>query len=168
MQYKDLQTFTQAFYTPKEVETPTVRAQLFVISGPLNGNNFSTEPVTTTIGRLRENSICIPVRGISKTHCKITKEADSHYYLVDLNSKNGTIVNGRRAEPDRKILLTHGDTILICDTRFFFLNPQSLSEAGSTEEIKIDFDSAAREAGEILDECIDIIALRKSRKRSQQ
>ncbi len=168
MQYKDLQTFTQAFYSPKEVETPTARAQLFVISGPLNGNSFPTEPVDTIIGRLRENSICIPVRGISKAHCKITKDTDSQYYLVDLNSKNGTIVNGRVVEPDRKILLTHGDTILICDTGFFFLNPQSLMEAGSTEEIKIDFDSAAREAGEILDECIDIVALRKSRKRSQQ
>ncbi len=168
MQYKDLQTFTQAFYTPEKVETPTARAQLLVISGPLNGNNFSTEPVATTIGRLRENSICIPVRGISKNHCTITKESDGHYYLSDLNSKNGTIVNGRIVKPDGKILLMHGDTIILCDTSFFFLNPQSLMEADSTDEIKIDFDAAAREAGVILDKCFDIIALRKSRKRSQQ
>ena len=41
-------------------------------------------------------------------HCKI-EYIDSHYYLTDLNSTNGTYLNGRRIE--RKERLFTGDII---------------------------------------------------------
>ena len=45
---------------------------------------------------------------VSRVHCKI-EYIDSHYYLTDLNSTNGTYLNGRRIE--RKERLFTGDII---------------------------------------------------------
>lgn len=45
---------------------------------------------------------------VSRLHCKI-EYIDSHYYLTDLGSTNGTYLNGRRIE--RKERLFTGDII---------------------------------------------------------
>ena len=45
---------------------------------------------------------------ISRMHCKI-EYLDSHYYLTDLNSTNGTYLNGRLLE--RKERIFSGDII---------------------------------------------------------
>lgn len=45
---------------------------------------------------------------VSRKHCKI-EYIDSHYYLTDLGSTNGTYLNGRRIE--RKERLFTGDII---------------------------------------------------------
>src|SRR5438067_541659 len=49
---------------------------------------------TTTIGRLKSNSIVIDDSSVSLMHAKITRK-NGEYYLKDLNSTNGTIVNGQ-------------------------------------------------------------------------
>jgi pSer/pThr/pTyr-binding forkhead associated (FHA) protein len=67
------------------------------------------EPVIS-IGRLPENTISIPNMGVSRRHVKIEEDPDRKYLLVDLNSLNGTFVNGKRV---KKILLSSGDKITI-------------------------------------------------------
>jgi predicted component of type VI protein secretion system len=49
---------------------------------------------TITIGRLKSNTIVIEDSSISLMHAKITRK-DGQFYLKDLNSTNGTIVNGQ-------------------------------------------------------------------------
>jgi len=49
---------------------------------------------TTTIGRLKSNSIVIDDSSVSLMHAKITRK-NGEYYLKDLNSTNGTNVNGQ-------------------------------------------------------------------------
>lgn len=49
---------------------------------------------TTTVGRLKSNSIVIDDSSVSLMHAKITRK-NGEYYLKDLNSTNGTIVNGQ-------------------------------------------------------------------------
>src|SRR5436305_5685567 len=49
---------------------------------------------TTTIGRFKGNTILIEDSSISLMHAKITRK-DGQFYLKDLNSTNGTIVNGQ-------------------------------------------------------------------------
>src|SRR2546421_1513742 len=49
---------------------------------------------TVTIGRMKGNTILIEDSSISLMHAKITRK-DGEYYLKDLNSTNGTILNGQ-------------------------------------------------------------------------
>ncbi|MCL2689022.1 MAG: FHA domain-containing protein [Chitinispirillia bacterium] len=67
------------------------------------------EPVIF-IGRLPENHIPISNMGISRRHVKIEQNTDYTYMLSDLNSLNGTLVNGEKI---KKKTLVHGDKIAI-------------------------------------------------------
>jgi pSer/pThr/pTyr-binding forkhead associated (FHA) protein len=49
---------------------------------------------TVTIGRMRGNTIVVDDDSVSLFHAKITRK-DSAFYLKDLNSTNGTAVNGQ-------------------------------------------------------------------------
>lgn len=67
------------------------------------------EPVIS-IGRLPENTISIANMGVSRRHVKIEEDVDRSYILSDLNSLNGTFVNGKRI---KKVQLHSGDKISI-------------------------------------------------------
>jgi pSer/pThr/pTyr-binding forkhead associated (FHA) protein len=75
---------------------------------PLKTYEFD-EPVIS-IGRLPENTISIANMGVSRRHAKIEEDADRKYILADLNSLNGTYVNGKRV---KKIAINSGDKITI-------------------------------------------------------
>src|SRR5512142_1892850 len=49
---------------------------------------------TTTIGRMKGNTIMIDDPSVSLCHAKITRK-DGLFFLKDLNSTNGTVVNGQ-------------------------------------------------------------------------
>src|SRR5689334_10512447 len=49
---------------------------------------------TVTIGRMRGNTIVVDDDSVSLFHAKITRK-DSTFYLKDLNSTNGTALNGQ-------------------------------------------------------------------------
>lgn len=63
--------------------------------------------VQTTIGRRNFNDIVINHRSVSGEHALITREG-ADLYLEDLNSTNGTFVNGRYIKRQR---LQHNDTV---------------------------------------------------------
>jgi pSer/pThr/pTyr-binding forkhead associated (FHA) protein len=67
------------------------------------------EPVIF-IGRLPENNIPISNMGVSRRHVKIEQDQYNSYTLTDLNSLNGTLVNGKKV---KKVTLCHGDKITI-------------------------------------------------------
>lgn len=56
---------------------------------------------------------------ISRIHAKIEKEG-SDYRISDLNSTNGTYVNGRLLETNETVLLNMGDEIFIANFAFIF------------------------------------------------
>ena len=56
---------------------------------------------------------------ISRIHAKIEK-AGSDYCISDLNSTNGTYVNGRLLETNETVLLNQGDEIFIANFAFIF------------------------------------------------
>jgi adenylate cyclase len=77
---------------------------------------------TYTMGRGHINSLQILDRNISREHCKI--EFDGRYYwLVDLDSDNGTFVNDERVQ---RYMLYDGDVIRIGKSTCLFqlLEPQ--------------------------------------------
>lgn len=59
----------------------------------------------------------IKARGISRIHGKISRE-DGAYYLTDLNSTNGTFLNGGRLEVNEKARIRQGDLVGFADVKY--------------------------------------------------
>ncbi len=59
----------------------------------------------------------LKARGISRIHAKISREEDC-YYLTDLNSTNGTFLNGGRLGINEKARLRPGDSVGFADVRY--------------------------------------------------
>ncbi len=76
-------------------------AEFYVINKEITKRYILTAH-TTTIGRSAENSITIPDTTISQIHAQITFENDI-YYIEDLNSTNGTLLNGKRIQEKSRL-----------------------------------------------------------------
>src|SRR5437764_12084979 len=64
----------------------------------------------TTIGRLTSNGVVVRGSAVSKEHCTIEQRGDE-FLLRDLNSRNGTFVNGVKLARD--VVIKAGDVILL-------------------------------------------------------
>jgi pSer/pThr/pTyr-binding forkhead associated (FHA) protein len=95
------------------------RARLVIQNGDLKGQEFVLEGTEAIIGRSRSTDITISDDGISREHTVILYDDDTGIYSVeDLQSTNGTQVNGKRV---RSAELVNGDWLQIGRTRFEFL-----------------------------------------------
>lgn len=76
----------------------------------------------TVIGKL-ENACdaVINLPTVSRIHAKIRKR-ENEYYLTDLNSRNGTSVNGRLLRPDEDYKLENEDQVDFAQARYIFIN----------------------------------------------
>lgn len=54
---------------------------------------------------------------VSRLHLRIDRE-ENQYYAQDLNSTNGTIIDGRLLEANERVLLKSGDEVFIADCRY--------------------------------------------------
>lgn len=73
-----------------------------------------------TVGRSEESSIVLGDRWMSRTHAMIQCMAPGDFYLIDLGSRNGTFVNGRRVSVP--VSLQNGDRITFGQTELDFYN----------------------------------------------
>ena len=85
--------------------------KLVVIGGKLRGQEIVLEDGENIIGKSDECDVVLSVDGISKKHMSITV-TDDVAYLVDLDSSNGTFLNGKiikraTAKNGDKITLPH-------------------------------------------------------------
>jgi adenylate cyclase len=82
-----------------------------------------------TVGRSDDNNFVLPDRWISRNHAMIQCMENGVFYLIDLGSRNGSFVNGRRVSVPVTLqdgdLLTFGQTEL----RFFFAGNDIGNEA---------------------------------------
>lgn len=69
--------------------------KLVVLSEGMNGRSYELTTVLTTIGRLEDNSFQIPEPSVSSHHCEVMLRG-TEILIKDLNSTNGTFVNGQR------------------------------------------------------------------------
>ncbi len=75
-----------------------------------NNKSFEINNVTTSIGRESGNAFVIQTDNtVSRQHAEIQYQGNGSYLLHDLNSSNGTKVNGNRIH---EIVLKNGDHIL--------------------------------------------------------
>ncbi|MGL5649511.1 MAG: DUF6382 domain-containing protein [Clostridium sp.] len=72
------------------------------------------------IGRLKDEvDFCIPIKTVGKTHAKIVKEKNENY-LIDINSKNGTYLNGKRLDANKAYQLTDNDEIIFVNNKYIY------------------------------------------------
>ena len=78
----------------------------------VDGQRHRVTQRTTTLGRSRDCDIVVQDANASRQHAEV-RHIGLDYFLVDLGSTNGTLVNGQRV---RRHPLAHGDRILIGTT----------------------------------------------------
>ena len=88
--------------------------RLVAHSGPLKGQTISLTENEIVVGRDASAGLCLVDLSVSRYHCRIRSE-DGQLQVVDLESLNGTFVNGL---PVSARLLKHGDQIRIGDSCF--------------------------------------------------
>lgn len=84
-------------------------AKVMISFGGENLGDYPVEEPASVVGRDAGCHIRIDNLGISRTHCQIIKRAEG-YMLQDMNSANGTFVNGSRVGEQ---ILQEGDEILV-------------------------------------------------------
>jgi transcriptional regulator with GAF, ATPase, and Fis domain len=94
-----------------------MQPRLLAITGLLTGTVRQLVNGQISIGRDDVNQLCLADPVVSRRHCTIRKMDEKHE-LVDLDSQNGTFVNGT---PIRRKTVEHGDTIRIGNAEFVFL-----------------------------------------------
>ena len=62
----------------------------------------------------------IPVPTVSRVHARI-REKDGEYYLADLNSRNGTSVNGTMLQNEEEYRLQDEDEVDFAQARYVFV-----------------------------------------------
>jgi adenylate cyclase len=79
-----------------------------------------------TVGRSDDNNFVLPDRWISRNHAMLQTMDNGDFYLIDLGSRNGTFVNGRRVSVP--VILHDGDRITFGQTELqFFCPPDCLN-----------------------------------------
>ncbi len=71
---------------------------LVVASGPASGTRLTLEKETTSVGRHEQSDLLLDDVSVSRHHAVITRTASGRMTLRDLNSLNGTYVNGVRVD----------------------------------------------------------------------
>lgn len=121
----------------------------------VNLGNFKLDEITLTrgslnIGRASDNDISLADSATSGHHAKIVTIFTSSF-IQDLNSTNGTIVNGRKIV---RHTLSHGDIISIGNLQLLFKSDASSSPEKADKGIHISKDeinSALSQSGKKID-----------------
>ncbi len=72
-----------------------------------------------SIGRLPDNDVVLDDETISRRHCAIVVHSDLTAELIDIASKNGTMVNGEKLIGTMP--LHDGDEVLLCQRKLIFV-----------------------------------------------
>src|SRR6478752_6246921 len=91
-------------------------ASLFVIQGRDQGRRFDLATAAQTVGRDATNQIQLHDHEASRRHAELHDEGGD-IEIVDLQSSNGTWVNGKKVERAR---LQTGDRVQIGRTQMLF------------------------------------------------
>ena len=92
--------------------------RLVALSGPLEGTVRALTDGSLSLGRDVANQIMIGDRAVSRNHCTITQVSPDVYEISDLESHNGTFVNGLQIS---RTPIRDGDRIRVGTSEFVFL-----------------------------------------------
>ncbi|HEY9863244.1 MAG TPA: adenylate/guanylate cyclase domain-containing protein [Candidatus Obscuribacterales bacterium] len=98
---------------------------------PLMGKNY------WTLGRSEDNNFVIKDRWMSRNHAMLQRMENGEFFLIDLGSRNGSFVNGRRVTIP--ITLHNGDHIVFGQMELEFYCPDVTQETDPSEPESEDF-----------------------------
>ncbi len=126
-----------------------MQLQLKVETGGSKGKLVSVNHDKFLIGRSDECHLRPKSESISRRHCAIVRK-DGRILIIDLKSRNGTEINGKKLDPSRAKILKDGDHIKVGKLEF-----TAVMEAGvknvKKPEVKDVKEAAARAAESISD-----------------
>lgn len=80
---------------------------------PVVSRDTQGDQQTVTLGRLASNDIVVAEVSVSKVHASFSLDPGHDATIVDLGSRNGTTVNGKRIPPHKPWPITFGDPIVV-------------------------------------------------------
>jgi signal transduction histidine kinase len=110
---------------------------LFVIRGNDQGTRYELEEAILRLGRDKSSAIHVHDTEVSRHHAEF-RRTHRDYTVSDLNSSNGTFVNGKQI---RQQLLTSGDQVQVGATLMLYTGP--IDEAESNIGSSVDIAAAA-------------------------
>jgi sigma-B regulation protein RsbU (phosphoserine phosphatase) len=100
-------------------------AELKIQTADGSRERFPLSKPRITIGRARSSDVFLPDQWLSRHHAAV-EHRNGAYYLLDLGSKNGTLLNGERVSGDRR--LRDGDVITLGEHLLVFSMDDELDE----------------------------------------
>ena len=122
-----------------------MQMQLKVATGGQAGKLISVNHDKFLIGRSDECHLRPKSDSISRRHCAIVRKG-GQILLVDLKSRNGTIVNDKKLDPAKAKVLKDGDHIKVGKLEFIAVIEAGLANV-KKPEVKDVKDAASRAAG---------------------
>jgi len=109
--------------------------RLIVMRGVDEGKQFELSGSTVAVGRHSSNAVALHDTQVSRRHLELRAESEGGYWLVDLGSGNGTLLNGHAIQ---EAPLRSGDTITIGQSVLMYTAGRSESAASGelTERIR--------------------------------
>ncbi|MDQ3065615.1 MAG: FHA domain-containing protein [Actinomycetota bacterium] len=102
---------------PTEAASPVdlgVEAETFAVT--MNGRTHALSSAKLVLGRSKDCDLQVEDANVSRRHAELRREGSS-WWVVDLDSTNGTDLNGKRVQRSK---LSDGDTITLGDTELVF------------------------------------------------
>ena len=101
-------------------DEPAAPARLVVVASPTlaRGASFEAGPVPLSIGRARDNTAALDGDDFASAHHARVEAQRDGIWLIDLDSTNGTFVNGERMNGRHR--LHDGDVVRIGQTELRF------------------------------------------------
>ena len=90
---------------------------LMALSGDKCGTKYPLDQDTIRLGRHPDCEVVVDVNAVSRFHAHIVRAGD-RFVIEDLESRNGTFLNGKKAVG--RVPLDDNDRIKICDTLFVY------------------------------------------------
>lgn len=101
---------------PPEATVVLTRARLSLLDGDRIAKEFPLKPGVSILGRLALSDVHLPTPDVSRKHAQVIV-GPSGVFVVDLESENGVVVNGRKVD---KVQLVDGDVLTLGKQRLVF------------------------------------------------
>ena len=100
-----------------------------------DGGNFPITHWENVIGRSKSADLNIPLATVSNNQALLTRYDEEHWVYKDLDSKNGSFINGRQLDSSKKYLIEPGDEIVTGGV-YSTVTPPSLEETQNNEVMR--------------------------------
>jgi signal transduction histidine kinase/pSer/pThr/pTyr-binding forkhead associated (FHA) protein len=105
----------------------------FVVYGPDQGRRFEFDGTSNGIGRGGTNQVQLSDTEVSRYHAEVRVE-QGHHILLDLESSNGTFLNGDPVDRGR---LANGDRVEVGRTRLIYIDDEPAGATVAAENVAI-------------------------------